>query len=165
MKINVYRYLAILVAMAIVLVSGCSWIKGYGKIRLASERTNGVTIQQLEENWDDYHIFYGGLSSGNPSGIMFDPKHDERKLTGDGWTRVDDRESASEIIGWLRVYSQFPPELHVIIGPESKLYGYLFYPVGYDYPVAKVIDEKTLYVYDLESPVYMGGPDFEPRQR
>jgi len=163
MKRNVYRYWAILPAMAMVLMSGCSWMKGYGKIRLSSEQANGVSIQQLEENWNDYHIMYAGHSSSIPAGIIFDPKGDSRELVGNRWTRVNDSKSVSEIIGWLNTYNQFPPQLRVILGPENKLYGYIYYPEGYDHVVAKVIDETTLSVYDLESPVYMDGPAYEFR--
>jgi hypothetical protein len=165
MKIKHVGYSVLLLAMAVVLIPGCSWIGGYGKIRLSSEQEDGMSIQKLQDTLDDYHVFYAGPSSKLPSGLIFDPKHDERKLTGDRWTRVDDGESISEIIGWMKTYTEFPPRLHVLLGPDNELYGYLFYPVGYEHVVTKVIDDGTLYVYDLESPVYRNTPADRPRKK
>lgn len=146
------------------LVSGCAWLKGYGKVRLSTEYGDDMTIQKLQANWNHYNVYYAGMSTSNPAGIMFDPKNDGRELVGDRWVRVEDKETVSDIISWIKTYTRFHPRLHVILGPDNQLYGYVFYAWGHDYVVAKPIDDKTLYVYDLESPNYLM-EGFEPERR
>jgi hypothetical protein len=154
MKARHFLYASIGLIVAANLMLGCSLIKGYGIIRLASEQGEGMTIQKLQENWKDYHVSYAGNSPGVPAGIMFDPKDDGRELVGDTWTRVKDGKTVSEIISWISTYTGFYPRLHVVLGPDKQLFGYIFYPWGSGDIVAKLIDERTLYVYDLPSPVY-----------
>jgi hypothetical protein len=155
MKANHRIYSLIILILTASLMPGCGLIKGYGKVRLSSEQGYDMTIQELQENWKDYIISYAGTSISNPAGIMFDPKDDGRELVGDRWTSVEGKETVSEIIGWIKTYTQFHPKLHVILGPDNQLFGYLFSPWGSGDVVAKVIDERTLYVYDLMSPVYI----------
>jgi hypothetical protein len=164
MKTNHVTYSVIILVMSVFLLSGCAWLKGYGKVRLATEYGDGMTIQKLQENWTHYYVSYAGISVSNPAGIMFDPKDDGRKLVGDRWTRVEDGKTISEIISWIKTYIQFYPRLHVILGPDNQLFGYIYYAWGYDYVVTKVIDDHTLYVYDLESPNYFMDR-FEPERR
>ena len=156
-------YPVIVILMMVSLVSGCAWLKGYGKVRLSTEYGD-MTIQKLQSNWNHYNVYYAGMSTSNPAGIMFDPKHDGRELVGDRWVRVEDKETVSGIISWIKTYTQFHPRLHVLLGPDNQLYGYLFYTWGHDHVVAKLIDDKTLYVYDLESSNYLM-ERFEPERR
>jgi hypothetical protein len=164
MKTNHLLYPWIILILLVLLISGCSGIKGYGKVRLSTEYGDDMTIQKLQDNWHDYHVSYAGVSIDNPSGIMFDPIHDDRELVGDSWTRIEDRETASEIISWIKTYTQFNPRLHVLLGQDNQLYGYVFYAWSHDYVVAKLIDDRTLYVYDIESPNYLM-ERFEPERR
>lgn len=161
MKSKFITYSVIVILMMVSLVPSCAWLKGYGKVRLSTEYGDDMTIQKLQENRDDYHVYYAGTSINNPSAIMFDPINDGRELVGDRWTRVKDGKTVSEIISWIKTYTQFHPQLHVLLGPDNQLYGYIFYAGGYDYVVAKMIDDRTLYVYDLESPVYINAPSDE----
>jgi hypothetical protein len=158
MKTTHLIYSLIILVLTGILMSGCAWIKGYGKVRLVSEYGDDMSIQKLRENWDDYHVSYAGSSPSIPAAIMFDPKNDGRQLVGDRWTRVEDGKTVSEIIDWIKTYMQFMPSLHGILGPDNELYGYVFYPRLADHLIAKLIDDRTLYVYDLQSPVYIGGP-------
>lgn len=157
-------YPVIVILMMVSLVSGCAWLKGYGKVRLSTEYGDGMTIQELQANWNHYNVYYAGMSTSNPAGIMFDPKNDGRELVGDRWVRVEDKETVSDIISWIKTYTQSYPRLHVLLGPDNQLYGYLFYAWGHDHVVAKLIDDKTLYVYDLESSNYLM-ERFDPERR
>jgi len=161
MKANHLLYSLIILVVTASLMSGCAWLRGYGKVRLSSEKGDDMTIQKLRENWNDYHVSYAGIAPNNPAAIMFDPKDDGQNLVGDRWIRVEDGETISEIISWLRTYTQFHPRLHVILGPDNQPFGYLFYPWASGDVVAKVIDDSTLYVYDLMSPVYLNDPSEE----
>jgi hypothetical protein len=165
MKTNHFLYSLIILILTMSLMSSCALIKDYGKVRLSSELGDEMTIQKLQENWKDYRISYAGTSISIPAAIMFDPKDDERELVGDRWTRVESKETVSEIVGWINTYTQFYPRLHVILGPDNQLFGYIFYPWIADNIVAKLIDEGTLYVYDIRSPVYINGPSDDWQER
>jgi len=39
------------------------------------------------------------------------------------------------------------------LGPDDQFYGYLFFARGH--VVIKAVDEKMMYMYDLESPLYI----------
>ena len=139
-------------------ISGCAMHTGYGKIRPQPWHGERVTIQELQKNWEDYTIHYAGLSLGTVAGIMFDPNNDNRTLTGEKWIKVEDQETLAELIGWMKAYVEYNPQVWRILGPDNEFYGYLYYP-GYgntavDHAVVKVVDGTTMYMYDLESPIY-----------
>ena len=149
-------YMALMGLIIMLLFFGCgSMLTGYGKLRPQPMRGHAVAIGELEENWKDYVIHYAGFNVGNPAGIMFDPKDDHRTLTGEKWVKVEDKETLSELIGWMKTYTEFNPQVWRISGPNNEFFGYLFYPsyrTHLDNVVIKVIDDKTMYVYDVESP-------------
>jgi hypothetical protein len=149
-------YIALIGVMTFFLFSGCaSIIPGYGKLWPQPMRGERVTVGQLVENWEDYVIHYAGLNVGNPAGIMFDPKDDDRTLTGEKWVKVKDKEALSELISWMKSYTEYNPQIWSILGPNNEFFGYLFYPsyrMYADNVVIKVINDKTMYVYDVESP-------------
>ena len=152
-----YTYLTLLGALSLLLIGGCAWHKGYGKVRVLPRQEEKATLQRLKVNWQDYTIYYAGLKVGTAAGVMFDPKGDDKTLRGDTWIKVEDKETLLELIGVIESYIHFYPRLHRILGPDDQLYGYLLY--AWCHPVFKVIDEKTLYAYDLESPLYLFGRD------
>lgn len=95
---------------------------------------------------------------------MFDPKKDSKMLTpSDRWTRVEGRESVTEVIRWLQVHNHpnYYLRLYKILGPDDQLYGYLF--TGWHHVVFKVVDERTLFVYGLPDPPHYFGTDPEIR--
>ena len=155
---NKYIYAGIIVFIVALLISGCASFTGYGKVRPQPFRGERINIEQLEENWQDYTIHYAGLNVSNPLGIMFDPKNDETTLVGDRWIKVDDKETVSEIISWIKSYTEYNPQVWTILGPDDRLYGYLFYLEGH--VVVKVIDDTTMYVYDLKDPRDQIRPSF-----
>ena len=156
MNRNRHIYIALIGVMIMFLFSGCaSMLTGYGKLRPQPMRGGRVAIEELEENWEDYVIHYAGISVGTPAGIMFDPKDDDRTLTGDKWIKVEDKETLSELIGWMKTYTELNPQIWRILGPNNEFFGYLFYSsylMHAEKVVFKVIDDKTMYIYDVESP-------------
>jgi hypothetical protein len=156
MNSNKYLYVILIGVMVVFLFSGCaSMLAGYGKLRPQPMRGERVTIEQLVDNWQDYVIHYAGLNVGNPAGIMFDPKDDDRTLTGDKWIKVEDKKTLLELVRWMKSYTELNPQVWRILGPNNKLFGYLYYPsyrMYADSVVIKVINDKTMYVYDVESP-------------
>ena len=133
----------------IFLIYGCAQLKGYGKITALPRYEEKISLQELEKNWQDYTIYYAGLSVGTAAGIMFDPKHDDKTLTSDKWIKIEDKETLSAVIGWIQTYIQFDPRLWRIVGPDDQFYGYLFFAWGH--VVIKSISDTTMYVYDVLS--------------
>ena len=145
-----YIGLAVIGSISTILISGCS---GYGKLQYQTQYREKVTIQELIENSDDYHIHYFGYAINNSSGIMFDPKKDSKTLIpSDRWASVEGRERVTEVVNWLQIhnYPGYYLRLYKILGPDDKLYGYLF--TGWNHVVFKVVDESTLFVYGLPDP-------------
>jgi len=160
MQVKGNNYPASVILIAVFLVSGCSWYRSYGKVRALPRHEEKLAIQGLKENWHDYTIYYAGLSIGHPSAILFDPKTDDKALVNDKWIRVEDQETLSELISWIQHSTQFPPRLQRILGPDDQFYGYFY--SGWNHVVLKVVDERTLWVYDLPIPpdlYYNGGGD------
>ena len=136
-------------------LGGCP--ENYGTIRVASGKW-GTTIKEIEENWQEYDIYYAGLSYKSPSAIMFDPKRDGRRLIGVKWMPVTDRSVTVDIIEWLDSYVNYPPTLWKILGPEGKFFGYI-YTSAMEQVVIERIDPNTLKIENIPLPPidYGGG--------
>ena len=155
-------WLVFITSVLMVIITGCS---GYGKLRLQSRFGDDVTIEKLKENFSDYTVYYAGYALDNPSGIMFDPKNDNRTLMpSERWTKLDDKESVIEVISWIKIQDSHYryPRLYRILGPDDQFYGYLY--SAWTHVVTKVMDDKTLWVYDLpDPPHYEEGPEGETK--
>jgi hypothetical protein len=92
---------------------------------------------------------------------MFDPKKDSKTLLSDKWIKVEDQETVSDLISWIQHTTEFYPRLQRILGPDDQFYGYFY--SGWDHVLIKVVDERTLWVYDLPIPpdLYYNGDDDE----
>ena len=159
--IKIYRLLGVI--LIAVMVSGCaSWQNNHGKIRNLKESQNGVNIQDLVDKWDDYNVYYSdhydGYNIRSPLGIMFDPKNNDTTLVGDRWKKVRDQKDLIVMTQWIYPTTQYEPWLNEILGPDGRFYGYLYY--SYGFVTLKVVDDKTMYVFNLEDPREEG--DGEP---
>jgi len=150
MNIKKYIYLTMAGLVLMVFMSGCPLIKNYGKLGTQYGLDEKMTIQMLEERWQDYDVYYAGVHITLPSAVIFDPKDDERKLlTHEWWVQVKDQQELSEVIRWIWG-GEFSPHLWKILGPDNQLYGYIY--TAWDHAHIKVIDEKTLWVDDIPLP-------------
>ena len=70
-------------------------------------------------------------------------------VIGDNWIKIEDKETLSALIGWIKNYIQFDPRLWRIVGPDDQFYGYLFFAWGH--VVIKSINDTTIYVHDVLS--------------
>jgi hypothetical protein len=159
---NMKRYIcpAATVLVSILFMSGCSWLKNYGKLRLQPRREKKVTIQELKDSWHDYTVYYAGhhvsLSIKHPSAVMFDPKKDDKALAVDRWTKVEDQETLSKLISSIQSHkATYNPTLWRILGPDDQFYGYLFSALDRVAVVIKVVDDKTMWVFNLPRPPYI----------
>ena len=109
MTIKKYIRIALMAVVLMYIIPGCS---GYGKLRLQSRYGDDVTIEKLQENLPDYTVYYAGYAVDNPSGIMFDPKNDNKTLMpSERWTKLDDKESVIEVISWIKIQDSSVPQV------------------------------------------------------
>ncbi len=145
-------------AIAAVFLIGCS---SYGQFRYQGKNAGDVTIETLVERWADYHIYYSGYGVDNATGILFDPKNDTKTLNPSSrWVMVEDQKTAEDLVAWLKsqAESRYYPGLFTVTGNAGLVYGYLY--SGWDSrAVAKVVDDNTLFVFDLDEPPHYRGPN------
>ena len=140
--------------MAFIISSCASWPNNYGKIKMIYKSQNEVTIQDLINKWDDYNVYYSDSYDGyNPRsalGVMFDPKNNGTTLEGKRWKKVKDKKDLIEMTQWIYSNTQYEPYLNKILGPDGKFYGYIYY--SYGFVTLKAVNDKAMYVYNLEDP-------------
>lgn len=119
---------------------GCA---NYGLIKAAG---NEMTIQTLVNNWQDYDVSWTGLSVGEPTALMFDPKGG-KKLVGDIWHKVESKQSLLAFIGSLQANQLYYPIVWRMVGPDGEFYGYLY--SGWKHTVLKPVDKTTVRVYGV----------------
>jgi hypothetical protein len=156
------KYIFLSVLLIALIISGCvSWQKNYGKLKTIPNGPNHLTIQNLIDKWYDYHIYssdqYAGLGFRSPLGIMFDPKNNDTMIVGDRWKKVSDQKTLTDMTKRIFLATQHEPWLNEILGPDGVLYGYLYY--SYGVVTLKVVDEKKMYIFNLEEPPNEGGND------
>jgi len=137
------------------IISGCiSWQKNYGKLKIIPKNSNEITIQNLIDKWDDYNIYYSdqydGFSVRSALGIMFDPKNNDTTLVGNRWKKVNDQNILAEMTQWIVLNTQYEPWLNEILGPDGRLYGYLYY--SYGVVTLKMVGDNKMYIFNLEEP-------------
>lgn len=158
MKTSIYITVFSIVVLTL---SGCTAnMENYGRVRMVSGTNNGVTIQELIDQWDDYNIYYAGYGTGFALGVMFDPKDSGTTLVGDMWKPIQDKETLLKAIYWIYPTTQYEPYLSEILGPDGRFYGYLYY--SYGFVVLKRIDDNKMYVLDLERPQKEGLGESRP---
>ena len=151
-----YLYITVISAVLAFFLYGCLSLGSYGRLRLQSINGDMVTIQTLKDKWQEYTIYYAGPGVQNPSAIMLDPKDDNRNIVNNGWVKVEEQETLSELIIWIRANAKFEPKLWKILAPDNQLYGFMYTSWGHAH--IKVIDDKTLWVDDLPVPPIDYGP-------
>ena len=105
-------------------------------------------IKTLQDNWTDYDIYTADVSwTGWPVCTLFDPKDDDRNLTGRTWTRVNDDKRFSDQISYTETFTRGGyPDVLSILGSDDQVWGYLYCQDNFR-AVAKLVDDKTMYVY------------------
>lgn len=147
------KYNFLRVFLVALIISGCvSWQKNYGKLKIIPKGSNEITIQNLIDKWDDYNIYYSdqydGFSVRSALGIMFDPKNNNTTLVGDRWKKVNDQNTLAEMTQWIVLNTQYEPWLNEILGPDGRLYGYLYY--SYGVVTLKMVGDNKMYIFNLE---------------
>jgi len=58
---------------------------------------------------------------------------------------------------WIFPTTQYEPWLNEILGPDGRFFGYLYY--SYGFATIKVVDNNTMYVFNLDEPREEGDGD------
>lgn len=154
MKTSRFGILFLVLAFMTGLMAGC--FANYARIKMTSGDHN-ATIAEIKENWQEYDIYYAGLSTGSPSAIMFGPRSDGLRLIGKKWMPVTDKSVMDEIIGWLNSYVNYPPTLYQIVSSQGVFFGYI-YTSSTEQIVGKLIDPKTMEMENIPLPPIDYGP-------
>ena len=150
------RSIFLLLLLSIWMMPGCLGLEKYGSIR-ASGGQDPTTIQTLIENWQEYNIYYAGLSYKSPSAIIFNPKQGDKRIVSEKWMPVTDQSVAVTIVKWLDSYINFPSYLSKILGPKGDFFGYV-YTSAEEQVVVREIEPNTLFVEDIPLPPFDYGP-------
>lgn len=144
------RGIAFFFVVSMCFMIGCYGLHSYGQVKMPSGLRGKISIGDLVENWQDYDVYYAGLSVKNPSAIMFDPVRDDRRLVNDKWIAVRNKLELVSLVRWINADINFPPDLMSILGPDNKFYGYIY--SAWSHVLIIAIDKKTLWVDDLPLP-------------
>ena len=133
--------LAVIASLIIGFMMGCSG--NYGKIRYQTGTEDKITLAELKDNWDEYDTYYSRSSNRWAAAIMFDPKNNGTKLTGDSWIKIKNQEVLSVSIREIQLYYR-NARVKIIEGPDNHVFGYMY--TSYLQIPVSVVDERTLYV-------------------
>ena len=140
------------VILVMAFIIGCSG--DYGLVRRQTPADSKMTLAELIENWEDYHIYYGKPAGSLPKNIMFDPKNNETMIVGDGWHKIADQQTLLETIKAAQTHWE-QHEVMVIEGPDRQFFGYMY--CSWDFGIGKswtpsiydvtLVDERTVHVF------------------
>ena len=134
--------LSILIFSMVLIIQGCATGP---KIRAQRGSNERISLQDLEETWEEYDISYAGRSVTDFYGIMFDPKDDDIKLGGNRWEKIEDQETRAKVFDSLPNKTIYPSKIE---GPDDQFYGYILYikreGAKTQRAVVKMLDDKNL---------------------
>ena len=135
----------LLMLLSFVFIMGC--FGSYGKTSKQTGVEDKMTVVELRENLKEYTIYYSNRWNSRPSAIMFDQKNDDKKLVGDSWYKIEDKETLAKTIRKIQQKYNYA-RVEIIKGPDNQVFGYMYYPHWLYIPVKKV-GEQTFYVSTL----------------
>lgn len=148
---NYQNSILLLFSVFLIFMHGCMSPKEYGGIRPVSSPENTVTIAEIIKGWQNYSIYYADVNPAYPSAILIDPKGDELRLTNDRWVPVKKQDELIELIKWIDMDIDSPPDLLAVLGPDEQVFGYLY--TGWHHVLIKLVDSTTLWVDDSPLPI------------
>jgi hypothetical protein len=136
------------VVMAFFYILGCA--ADYGSLKNQSKSESQATLEELGDNWSDYHIWFKSAA------IVFDPKNDDKEiLVGSDWEKVEDQETWARIVkenttaeGILDpLWANYPlTNVREIWSPDNELYGYVIHQRP-DSVGVTMVDENTMRLF------------------
>ena len=157
MKHILSKYIILVVLLMSFSLLSCA---GHGRVSMVPRHETDALVEDLLSRTDQYVVHYHGNSQKLVSGILFDPKEDERQLRPEGamWQEISDPEAIAVIVFTILTAREpnYFPNIYQVTDPEGAFYGYII--TGWTGVAIKPIDEQTLKVYGLKGPPeYEGG--------
>lgn len=138
----------VMAMMLVFLIVGYVSAAGGGSRIVAQPRKGDqVTIQQLENDFAKYNVYYSGIKPSEAVAILFCPKEGNTTLKPDRWwEKVPDQKALSNTISWMQSGANINiPTVRIVRGPNSQVFGYVF---AYLFQFkTKVISEKEVLIY------------------
>jgi hypothetical protein len=157
MKHNLSTYIILTVCFFSVALTSCA---SQGKLSLVDRNETNALLDDLLTHTEQYTVHYHGNTQKLVSGILFDPKDDNRYIRPEGalWRDVTDAQVIASIVDIILTSNEpkYFPNVYRVTDPEGNYYGYLI--TGWTGLVIKPVDEQTLKVYGLRGP-----PEYEDR--
>jgi hypothetical protein len=155
MKDSVHIYMIVAALAMMLFISGCA---GHGRLTLQSRSGSDALLNDLLSRTNQYVVHYHGNSEKLVSGLIFDPKDDNKHIRVEGalWNEVSDAETIASIADIILTANEphYFPNLYQVNDPQGNFYGYLI--TGWTGVVIKPVDQRTLRVYGLKGP-----PEYE----
>lgn len=141
--------------LVLFIISGCA---SHGKLSWIPRNETNALLTTLLSQTDQYTIHYHGNSEKLVSGILFDPKDDEKTIRPEGalWHAINDADAIASIADTIRRshYPGYIGRLSKIQDPLGGFYGYLY--TGWTYLAIRPVDDQTVRIYGLKGP-----PEYE----
>ena len=149
---HLYKRLMIFAALPILfIIAGCA---GHGKLVLPPANETDDVLAHLLSQSDQYLVHYHGYSNRLVSGLLFDPKEDDKRIQPQGamWQETSDKEEIASIANIIlgAKYPSYFPIVYRITGPNGNFYGYLV--TGWTHLTIQSVDDQTLRVFGLSGP-------------
>lgn len=151
MKHNPSNYIIPAVLLAFFVLISCA---GHGNMSLVPRNETDALLDDLLSRTDQYVVHYHGNSQKLVSGILFDPKDDDRHIRPEGalWYAIDDAQAIAAIVNIILTTDEprYFPNVYNVTHPDGDVYGYII--TGWTGLVVKPVDERTLRIYGLKGP-------------
>ena len=149
---SIYKYTIIAALPVLLIISGCT---GYGKLTLLPKSETDALLEDILSRTDQYVVHYHGNSEKFVSGLLFDPKNDNRHIRPEGalWNEVTDPKaiaSTADIILKTREHPNYFPNLFQVTNPQGDFYGYLI--TGWKGLAINQVEEQYYSLFVLKVP-------------
>ncbi len=146
------KHLNSLIVVSIVLavfLTGCMGMQGRGRLDQATAGGDGVTIQGLTNDWQEYDVYFSGYYADTATSVVFDLKSDTKgiRLTGINWTKINDDSTLKTAISGIMTSVDFSPYLWNVVGPDNGSHGYIY--TGWKLVSVHAIDENNVSIEGL----------------
>jgi hypothetical protein len=147
---NAIRQMAVLLT-GLLLLAGCA---GYGSVRYYDGDMDAkVKLRHMIDHFEDYNVYYAGMSEAFPSGIIFNPAESEQTVAKKNWYGVESRALAEKLIRNLERYQDYRPRLYTLTGEDGQAYGYIY--TGYKHIVVRQLAENEIHVLEIHEPPHL----------
>ncbi len=141
------KFIILIIILTLLVLSACT--AQYGKI--ATQTGTSVTIGELAQTFDQFHVFYGSRDGVRPSALIFDPKNNDTQLQADAWVRVTDSQMFAKVLQQIETIER-DCQVREILSPDGRSFGLIYSPVRVHVTVRGVAPD-TLSVSRLPLPV------------